>query len=117
MMVNNMLTAIAKQAAHQGSFDGISTADVASFASSKLNSFITHGTATTIVKDASVFELSSTNGKSVNSSDLPNIELRDAASRQLFLVHIEVPYNDVALLPPFWIRDITLRGDSVMHRE
>ncbi len=117
LMVSNMLVAVAKQAAHQGSFEGTSTEDVEAFAATKLDAFIIHGTASTIVKDASAFELSNTDTSSMDFSGLPDIDLQDAESRQLFLVHIEVPYENVALLPPFWARGITLRGDSVMRRE
>lgn len=117
LMVSNMLTAVAKQAAHQGSFEGIGTSDVEAFAAAKLSTFLVQGAAVTIVKDASVFELSSTDSSSVDYSQLPDIELNNAETRQLFLVHIEVPYEEVALLPPFWIRDITLHGDSIMRRE
>ncbi len=117
LMVSNMLVAVAKQAAHQGSFSGTSTAEVESFAADKLNAFLIDSAVSVIVKDASAYESSSKNLSLANYEDLPDIELNAAESRQLFLVHIEVPYADVALLPPFWVRNITLRGDSVMRKE
>ncbi len=117
LMVSNMVTSIAKQAAHQGSFEDASTADVQAFAVTRLNAFLPSGTAAVSIKDASLLELSSTDPGSVNVAALPNIELNSAESRQLFLVHIEVPYEEVALISPFWIRNVTLRGDSVMRRE
>ncbi len=117
LMVKNMLTAVAKQAAHQGSFDGASTADVNSFITEKLDSFLPSGNVSKLVKDAAIYESSATNPAEITTTSLPNIELQNAESRQLFLVHVEVPYEDVALIPPFWIKNVTLSGSSIMRRE
>ena len=113
LMVNNMLTSIAKQAAHRGSFEDTSSADVQAFAAPKLNAVSSSGLATMVIKDASVYE----NGGTHDASSLPNIELSSAESRQLFLVQVEVPYDSIALLPPFWVKNKTLRGISIMRRE
>jgi Flp pilus assembly protein TadG len=117
LMIANMVTTIAKEAAHQGSFEGTSTADVLDSATTRLNAILPDGAGTVFIKDASTFELSDTDSSSVDAAALPNIELSDAESRQLFLVHVEVDYQDVALITPFWIRNVTLRGSSVMRRE
>ena len=89
MMVANMVTSIAKQAAHQGSLEGTSTADVQALAATKLNAVAVGNQSTIEVKDASSFELSTTDTSSVNISNLPDIELNSAESRQLFIVHVE----------------------------
>ena len=117
LMVSNMLTAVAKQAAHRGSFEGTTTSDVTGFIHTKLAAALPNSQLTCHVKDASTFELSTTNAANVDVASLPNISLGSAESRQLFLVHVEVNYADVALITPSWIKNVTLRGSSVMRRE
>ncbi len=48
---------------------------------------------------------------------LPNIEVKNADDSQLFLVRITVPYDRVALLPPFWAKQLNLVGQAVMRHE
>lgn len=117
LMVMNILTTVAKDAAHEGSFDGTSTADVVAFANQRLAAVLGEDKATVTVKNAATFESSDTDGATVDVTALSAVELNDLESRDLFLVHIEVPYNAVALLPPFWVDSITFRGDSIMRRE
>lgn len=114
LMVVNYLTSIAKQAAHEGSFEDVSTARVKQFADSRLDAILGPGVSTTYVKDASVLE--SGNG-TINAASLPSVELNTLESRDLFMVQVEVPYDSVALISPFWIKNVTLRGVSVMRRE
>lgn len=117
MMVMNMLTSVAKEGALLGSFDGSSTSSVQQLVNNRLTTVLRGSTATVSVKNASSFENSSNQAGSVDVASLPSVELNQLESRQLFMVHIEVPYDNVALLPPLWIRGVTLRGDSVMRRE
>ena len=117
MMVMNTLTSVSKEAALLGSFDGSSTASVQQLVNTRLAAVLHGATPTVSVKDASSFELSTTNAGSIDIGSLPSLELNNAESRHLFIVHIEVPYDSVALLPTMWIRGVTLRGDSVMRRE
>lgn len=117
LMVANMINSIAKQAAHEGSFDGISTSHVETFANEKIDAILNADAATLSIKDASTYEQPSSNSEEFDVSRLPDIELSNAESRQLFLIHIEVPYKEVALLPPFWVKNVKLKGSSVMRRE
>jgi hypothetical protein len=32
-------------------------------------------------------------------------------------VQVTVPYNQVALLPPFWVKNATVTGQSVLRHE
>ncbi len=55
---------------------------------------------TVVVKNARVFDDGGTlHSTAANFTALPAIELTEAESRQLFVVHASVAYNDIALLP------------------
>lgn len=115
LMVINYLTSVSKQAAHLGSFEDVSTSEVTQFASERMDFLLGSDVATISIKNAAAYETG--NSSSLNVSSLPSVELENLDSRGLFMVHIEVPYNSVSLLPPFWIKNQTLSGVSVMRRE
>ncbi|REJ84441.1 MAG: hypothetical protein DWQ29_11980, partial [Planctomycetota bacterium] len=81
-----------------------------------LSSAVDTTSATYLVKDASIFDSGSV-PESLDYEGLPDIELLNAERRQLYVVRIEIPYNDVAIMPPFWAKDLTLVGQSVMRHE
>jgi Flp pilus assembly protein TadG len=116
-MCNATLTAAAKDAARYGAIDKITTAQTIARAQARINGAFKSAKATFYIKDASSFESASTNTATVSVSSLPNIELSSAAERQLFIVRIEVPYNNVAVMAPFWAKNVTLHGESVMRHE
>ena len=72
---------------------------------------------TVVVKDASAFDTANYNASNINYAGLADKELSTATDDQMFIVRISVPYNSVALLPPFWIKNITLSGQAVMRHE
>ena len=115
-LVVGTLIAAAKQAARFGAVDGISTADTVTHANGILAAAMDTAQTTVLVKDASVFD-QPTLPETIDYNDLPNIELQTAERRQLYVVRIEVDYNDVAIVPPFWAKDIQLVGQSVMRHE
>ena len=115
-LVVGTLNAAAKQAARFGAVDGISTTDTVDRANTVLGAAFDTAQATVLVKDASVFD-AETLPETIDYNDMPNIELLDAERRQLYVVRIEVDYNDVALMPPFWAKDLKLTGQSVMRHE
>lgn len=115
-LVVGTLNAAAKQAARFGAVEGISTSDTITHANGILAAAIDTAQATVLVKDASVFD-EPTLPETIDYNDLPNIELSTAERRHLYVVRIEVDYNDVAIVPPFWAKDIQLVGQSVMRHE
>ena len=116
IMVVHSLNAAARNGARYGATDGISTAQVNAKVIS-LTSKVFPATPTILVKNGSTFDSASFNPSTINYSSLPNIELSTATDDQMFIVRVSVPYNNVALLPPFWIKNITLTGQSVMRHE
>lgn len=116
-MCNATLTAAAKDAARYGAIEGITTAQVVARAKARVNGAFKSSKATIYVKDAASFEDSTTTTASVAVSSLPDIELNSAEDRHLFIVRVQVPYNDVAIMPPWWAKNLTLHGESVMRHE
>lgn len=116
-MVMQVLNSAAKQAARIGVVEGKTTADVIDKADSIFSAAFDPVQATVYVKDGSAFDVPGFDPTGLNYNSLPDIEVAEAESRQLFIVRIEVPYNDVAILPPFWIKNITLSGMAVMRHE
>ena len=115
-MIIATINSAAKEGARLGGVDGVSTAEVQSRITQVVGSAINSTRATVYVKDATLFDADPL-ATNVDYSALPDLELQEAGERQLFVVRIEVPYNEVALLPPFWVRDFTLVGQSVMRHE
>jgi Flp pilus assembly protein TadG len=116
-MVQGALNAAVKRGARYGSVDLVSTSDVKSKVNGVLNAAFKSAKATVIVKDASTLDSTTTNPKTIDYNALPDIELNGAKTQQLFVVRASVPYNSVALLPPFWIKNLTLKAQAVMRHE
>ena len=116
-MVINSINAAATKAARLGIAEGITTADVQARLDEILSASIDTTNVVVYVRDASTFDSAGVDPVSINYASLPSIELSDAEPRQLFVVRAEVPYEDVAIMPPFWITNITLSGQSVMRHE
>lgn len=116
-MIISMLNAATKRAARYGVADGVSTANVEAKVKAILGSAMKTTNVTVQVKNAGMFDASTVNASTINYSTLPSIELNGSKARQLFIVRAQVKYEDVALIPPFWIKGATLSGQSVMRHE
>jgi Flp pilus assembly protein TadG len=116
-MCRATLTAAAKDAARYGAIPGVTTSQVVDRVKARINGAFRSVNATIYVKDASSFESAATSAGTVNVSSLPNIELDNADERQLYIVRVQVPYNNVAVMPPLWAKNLVLHGESVMRHE
>lgn len=118
-LVVSTLNAAATRAARLGSMEKVTTAQARARARSILAKSIRPSTPglAIYIKDASLFDDSSVDPSSIDYASLPDIELSAAETRQLFLVRIQVPYNEVALMPPLWIDSITISSQAVMRHE
>jgi Flp pilus assembly protein TadG len=115
-LVVGTLNAAAKQAARHGAVDGITTEEVVDRAEEILGAAFDASQTTILVKDASVFDTEDELTE-IDYAELDDIELSTAERRQLYVVRIEVDYDDVAIMPPFWAKEVTLVGQSVMRHE
>ena len=116
-MTMHVLNAAANSAARVGMTEYASTGDVVQRAEQILESAIDVGNVTIDVKDASVFDQPGMDPASVNYDALPDINLLDAEPRQLFVVCISVPYDEVGIMGPKWLTGLNLVGQSVMRHE
>ena len=116
-MVMQVLNSAAKQSARVGAVEGRTTLDVTTKAQSIFSAAFNPVQATVYVKDGSTFDTPGFNPEGLDYSALNDIELADAESSQLFIVRLEVDYDDISLLPPFWIKNVTLSGLAVMRHE
>ncbi|MCG6156062.1 TadE/TadG family type IV pilus assembly protein [Rubinisphaera margarita] len=116
-MVQTTLRAAAKKAARMGVANGVTTDEVSSEAMKIVSSAVRTDNLTVLIKDANIFDTSDAPTENLNITNLPDIALQDAETRHLFIVRLELPYDEVALFPPFWVNNLTLHSQSVMRHE
>ena len=120
-MTEETIQAACQAGARMGVAETVTTAEVTAKVRDILKTTLPSAKPTIYVKDGSSFD----KGTSVKSSDiknLSNLELKNAAARQLFIVRAEVKYSDVSLIPPFFVKKSngdagTLSGQAVMRHE
>lgn len=117
MFVSHMLKAAAKSGARYGSTGGVTTAQVQAKVQQIVASSINSSKATILVRDASVFDTANMNPSTITYSTLPAVELSTIEQGHLYIVQVTVPYSSVALLPPFWVKNRTVTGQSVLRHE
>ncbi|MDB5342138.1 MAG: TadE-like protein [Schlesneria sp.] len=117
LFVSHMLKAAAKSGARYGSTDGITTAQVQAQVQQMVDKAIKPGAATVLIRDAGVFDTPNMNPSTINYNTLPNVELSNIDQGHLYIVQVTVPYNQVALMPPFWVKNATVTGQSVLRHE
>lgn len=116
-LVIGTLNAAAKRAARYGACDDVTTAQVRTRINQTLSKTFNPDRATILIKNGSIFDTADLEPGDIDYSSLNDIELSTAETRQLFIIRIGVPYEEVALLPPFWVRGMTLWGQSVSRHE
>jgi hypothetical protein len=119
-MTCQLLKTAARKAARYGVSDGKTTAQVRTEVQNVIKSAMNPSVATIYVKDGSMFENEGASPPASYSS-LPDVEVNNLDSRELFIVRVEVPYNSISLFPNgFWhthLHNLTLVGQSVVRHE
>lgn len=116
-MVVGSLNAAARGAARFGAVEGVTTAQVRTEALRLMGAAFNNTGVTIRVKNASLFDAAQVDAKTINYESLPDVEVNSLEAGQLFLVRLEVAYESVAVMPPFWAKGITLRSQSVVRHE
>lgn len=116
-MTIHTLNSAARRAARVGASETSKTADVSALAYQIVNAAIPGSSATILVKNGDAFDVTGMDASKINYATLPDIELKTAARRQLFIVRVSVPYSKVAIMGPKWLGDVTVYGQSVMRKE
>jgi Flp pilus assembly protein TadG len=114
----NVLKNACRQGSRYGSTEGISTADASARVHEIVGAAMDPAAVDIIVKDASIFDTEGALPQTAGELEaLPNIELGNAAPRQLFLIRATVAYADIAIIPMPGVDDIVLTGQAFMRHE
>jgi Flp pilus assembly protein TadG len=116
-LITHVVNAAARRGAHWGSFEDASNTAVTNKVKSVLASAFDANQATILIKNASVFDGASVNPGNINYGSLPAIDLSTAEMGDCFVVQVQVPYDNISLLPPFWVKGATVTGRAVMRHE
>ena len=116
----NLLNAAAKEGARKGVSEFATNADIEARAEEIIASALDLSKVTIRIKDGSTFDGDNggaTNPENINYANLPNLEVDEAEPQQLYIVRVEVKYDDVAIFTPRWVTDLSLSGQAVMRKE
>lgn len=116
-MVVHMLNGAARRGALLGSYEGTTNTQVINKVQTIVSAALNTANATVSVKNAAVFDTANVNPNTLNYNSLPDVNLPSLDTTDCFLVQVAVPYDNVALLPPFWIKNATVTGRAVMRHE
>lgn len=118
-LIVGTLNSAAKRAARLGASEDTTTQMV----EDRVDEIISAGMVTptpglrVYVKDASEFDDPNVDPEDIDYANLPDIEVDSLEQRDLFIVRIEVPYSEVALMPPLWAGSVKITAQSVMRHE
>lgn len=108
MMVTQIVTNCAREAARTSILEGSTNSDVETFVSGYMGSSLSlqSGDVTTSIVV-----------KTANGVEKANNNISQAQRLDLIEVHVSVPYEKVNFVPIRWLNGTLIRGQSVMRRE
>lgn len=108
MMVTQVVTNCAREAARTGILEGSTNSDVESFVNGYMNTSLQlePGDVTTAIVV-----------KTPTGTEKANNNIAQATRLDLIEVHVSVPYEKVNFVPIRWLKGTSIRGQSVMRRE
>ena len=116
-MTLQMINAAARQGAYMCILDGVSNAEAeAAMRNILASGHIDDGVIIEILDGTPVDE-TEPGGDPPSTDDLSPWNLPDAIPRQLLIVRIQVPFDRVALITPWWLGDATISGQMAMRHE
>ena len=123
MMINNTIRSACRDGARMGTVAGTSTQMVQHRVEEVLGSAVNPVHVRVFVKNANVFDDGTPPTGSDGIEELPDLELTEAETRQLFVVRAKIPYQDVAILPVnfpvigSFLQRVELTGQAFMRHE
>lgn len=117
-MVNNMLRGATRTAARYGANEGITSAQVQAKVKQIMAAGVNPSFVNVSVKDAGAYDKGSafpTTGPAVGA--LPDLEIKNAETRHLFIVRASIDYNNAAILPVWWLKGAQLSAQAYMRHE
>jgi Flp pilus assembly protein TadG len=123
-MIKNMLRGACREAARLGCTEGSTTSDVQALVLQILGGAVSPEVVQVMVKDGSSFDNGSSPPETSSAiAALPDMEVSEAEEGQLFIVHAQVSYNDVAVVPlstPYlgqFMDNIVIEGRAFIRHE
>lgn len=116
-MVSTTLSAAAREGVQIGCYEDVTSAQVAAKINQVVAAALSISNATVSVRDGSVFDTAHVNPSTLNFDTLPLKEVSTCKRGDCFIAQVSVPYDSVALLPPFWLKNKTVIGRAVMRHE
>jgi Flp pilus assembly protein TadG len=117
-LVLNLLNSACRNGARVGSTEGTVTANVVTRVKQTVGAAVAANKITVYVKDASVFDAEGAPPSTdAGLEGMPDFEVSDADPRQMFMVRAKVAYNDIALVPMPFLRNVVLDAQAFMRHE
>lgn len=116
-MVNNMMSTACRNAARIGAVEGSTTDQVQARVEETIGKFVPIESVEIFVKNASSFDGGGTTPNGEGLEQLPNIDLSTTEPRTLFVVRAKVPYNEIAIVPMPFLKDVIIDAQAFMRHE
>lgn len=116
-MVNNMMSTACRNAARIGAVEGSTTAQVEERVEETLGKFVPIDKVDIFVKNASSFDGGGSTPDGQGLEELPNIDLSTTEPRTLFVVRAKVSYNEIAIVPMPFLKDVIIDAQAFMRHE
>jgi Flp pilus assembly protein TadG len=122
-LVTNVMRAACREAARLGSVSGTTSAQVKQKALDMMGSVCKASLVTVYVKDASTFDSSGTPPQTATQLEaMPDLEVANAKSLQLYMVRAKVNYNQIAIVPNIpiigkFLNNVVIQGQAFTRHE
>jgi len=118
-MVIHSVNSAANKASRLAATEGATNTQVTAQLVQNLSTTFNTGKMRVLIKDASAYDDTEVDPDTISVDQMPNLDISTAISRQLFLVRVEVSYDEITIVPSFWRRIIgaEIVGQSIMRHE
>ena len=100
-----------------GAVEGTSTAQVAARINDTMTPVVAPENLSIFVNDASIYDMGTPPTTASGIEGLPGVELSSVEPRQMFVVRATLPYNDIALVPMPFLKNVVLYSQAFMRHE
>ena len=117
-LIVNLLNSATRNAARVGSTEGTTNADVIAKVQATVGTAVPTSRINVYIKNAGVFDGSGT-APSTDSAleSMPDVDVSALDPRELFMVRVKVAYNDIALVPMPFLKNMSLDAQAFMRHE
>lgn len=116
-LVNNVLSSACRNAARIGAVEGSNTDQVEDLVKQMIGTVVPVESVEIYVKNASSLDNSSNAPTGAGIENLPDADLTTMEPRTLFIVRAKLAYNNVAIVPMPFLKNVTLDAQAFMRHE